>query len=145
MTDPAVCCIGCAKPVFKDDEHALVGSGYWHQRCLTDHALRALAELTSAPRGLWTAEQVAVRLGESPASVRRRKDEIGYVKLRREGVAEEDAPIRFRPEDVERYILENHEAARVEDLAGARSPRPLPRAPIVEQHRHLRPRRERAG
>lgn len=145
MIDPNVICIGCSAPVFQDDDHALVGSGYWHQRCLTDHALRALAELTLAPRGLWTAEQVAERLGESPASVRRRKAEIGFVKLRREGVADEDAPIRFRPEDVERYILENHEAPSVEELAAARSRRTPPRAPIVEQHRHLRPRRDRAG
>lgn len=144
MIDPSVICIGCNAPVFKDDDHALVGSGYWHQRCLADHALRALAELTTAPRGLWTAEQVAERLGESPASVRRRKDEIGFVKLRRKGVADEDAPIRFRPEDVERYILENHEAPSVEDLAVVRSRR-KPQAAIVEQHPHLRPRRDRAG
>jgi hypothetical protein len=145
MIDSKVCCAGCGQPVFQEDEHSLVGTGYWHQRCLTDHALRTLVELTTAPRGLWTAEQVAARLGESASSVRRRKDAIGYVRLRRAGVPDEDAPIRFRPEDVERYILENHEQPQVEEGEEARSSRVRPRTPIVEQHPHLRPRRERAG
>lgn len=130
-------------------EHALgdtaivaVGDGYWHERCALLHVVGSIAELRQPPRSLLTPRDVAAQLGESVSSVTRRKADIGYVRLRREGVADEDAPIRFRQEDVDRYIAANLELPIEEDETLSRVRR-RPRPAVVEQNPHLLPRRHR--
>lgn len=113
----------------------------WHQACAVRHVIGSLAELAPSRRGLLTPREVASQLGESVDSVTRRKERIGFVRLRRDGVPDERAPIRFRQEDVDRYIDENFEPpADGEELSRVRR---RPRPAVVERNPHLLPRRLR--
>lgn len=134
-------CGACEQPL-GDAELVPVGDGYWHERCALLHVVGSLAELRQPPRALLTPQQVADQLGESRDSVLRRKEAIGYVRLRRDGVADENAPVRFRQEDVDRYIAANLELP-VEDDETLNRVRRRPRPAVVEKNPHLLPRRHR--
>lgn len=134
-------CPCCSEPLGDDGGLVPVDGEQWHARCAMLHALGALAELRRPARALLTAKQVGELLGESPDSVTRRKDRIGYVRLRRDGVADEHAPIRFRQEDVDRYIDENFEPPI--DGEQLERVRRRPRPAVVDRNPHLLPRRLR--
>lgn len=94
---------------------------------------------------LLSAEEAGEQLDLSAHSVRRRAlaGDIGYVRMRRDGVADEHAPIKFRQSHIDAYMDENEMLpAAAEDETVTRR-RQRPRTPLQDAHSHLLPRRQR--
>lgn len=136
-------CGDCGEVI--DDAPVAVGDESWHQACALARVIGQLAAGAPVVQGLLTPRQAAEYLGESVSSVIRRKDQIGFVRLRRDGVDDDHAPVRFRMVDLERYVRANHEPARLDEHGDVVRPgrRLRPLTEQQERYPHLRPRSRR--
>ncbi|MBC7645075.1 MAG: helix-turn-helix domain-containing protein [Thermoleophilia bacterium] len=101
--------------------------------------------IADARAHLLTPEQAAQQLEASASTVRRlaRSGSIGFIRLRRNDVAESDSLLRFRQSHIDDYLAANESAPEVEQVKAPRRAQPM--TDLQRRYPHLAPRSQVAA